>query len=179
MVASCLLIVYLRFLLNWWSFILLLVLKWLFLIITERSSPATSGVQQNVYHGQLHTNSHLEVKDKMMLKCKSSVEYVHNKYMYKLCHAVNDDNYDILQHTFKEPYNKRWPEYLKLKQQTCNLDMNLCSQGAPCLQVPLENNTFQDNASKLFNNLPIFIRNWNNFSIFSKLVKQYLANRDN
>ena len=48
----------------------------------------------------------------------------------------------------------------------------------PRLQVPLENNTFQDNASKLFNNLPISIRNCNNFSIFSKLVKQYLANRD-
>ena len=70
-------------------------------------------------------------------------------------------------------YNKKWPEYLKLNQQTCNLDMNLHWQGAPHLQVPLENNTFQDNASKPFNNLPISIRNCNSFSIFSKLVKQY------
>ena len=87
-------------------------------------------------------------------------------------------DFHILQQTFKALYNKKWPEDLKLKQQTCNLDMNLRSQVAPRLQVPLENNAFQDNASKLFNNLPISIRNCNNFSIFSKLVKQYLANRD-
>ena len=87
-------------------------------------------------------------------------------------------DFHILQQTLKALYNKKWPEYLELKQQTCNLGMNLRSQGAPRLQVPLENNTFQDNASKLFNNLTISIRNCNNFSIFSKLVKQYLANRD-
>ena len=57
--------------------------------------------------------------------------------------------------------------------------MNLHSQVALRFQVPLENNTFQGNASKLFNSLPISIRNCNyNFSIFIKLVKQYLANRD-
>ena len=38
--------------------------------------------------------------------------------------------------------------------------------------MPLENNAFQGNASKPFNNLPISIRNCNSFSIFSKLVKQ-------
>ena len=51
--------------------------------------------------------------------------------------------------------------------------------GGPRLQVPLENNSFQDNLSKLYNNLPISIRNCSNFSIFSKLVKRYLTNRDN
>ena len=87
-------------------------------------------------------------------------------------------DFHILQQNLKALYNKKWPEYLKRKQQTRNLDMNLRSQGGPRLQVPSENNTFHDNASNLFGNLPISIRNCNNFSIFSKLVKQYLANRD-
>ena len=87
-------------------------------------------------------------------------------------------DFHILQQTFKALYNKKWPEYLKLKQQTCNLDLNLRSQGGLAPSGAFRNNTFQDNASKLFNILPISIRNCNNFSIFSKLVKQYLANRD-
>ena len=52
-------------------------------------------------------------------------------------------DFHILQQTFKALYNKKWPEYLKLKQQTCNLDLNLRSQGASRLQVPLETTLFK------------------------------------
>ena len=37
-------------------------------------------------------------------------------------------DFHIFQQTFKALYNKKWSEYLKLKQQTCNLDTNLHSQ---------------------------------------------------
>ena len=38
----------------------------------------------------------------------------------------------------------------------------------------VENKTFQDNASKLFNSLPIHIRNCKNFNTSSKLAKEFL-----
>ena len=37
-----------------------------------------------------------------------------------------------------------------------------------------KNKTFQDNASKLFNSLPIHIRNCKDFNIFTKLTKDFL-----
>ena len=87
-------------------------------------------------------------------------------------------DFHILQQTFKALYNKKWPDVPETKTRNLQLRYEPPLTGAPRLQVPLENNTLQDNASKLFNNLPISTRNCNNFSIFSKLVKQYLANRD-
>ena len=83
-------------------------------------------------------------------------------------------DFHILQQTFKALYNKKWPEYLKLKQQTCNLDMNLRSQGAPRLQMP---KTMHPNFLTIFLSLSEIAITLVHIS-FSKLVKQYLANRD-
>ena len=45
------------------------------------------------------------------------------------------------------------------------------------LVVPTENGTFQDNASKLFNNLPGTIRNCKDYRIFLRLSRNFLRNR--
>ena len=78
----------------------------------------------------------------------------------------------LLQQTFKAIHFANWPQYLSLKQSVN--DRNLRSQGNIHLNVPLENKTFQDSASKLFNSLPIHITNCKDFNTFSKLAKEFL-----
>ena len=48
-----------------------------------------------------------------------------------------------------------------------------CKQGLR-LVVPTENDTFQDNASKLFNNLPETIRNCKDYRTFLRLSRNYV-----
>ena len=79
---------------------------------------------------------------------------------------------NVLQQTFKAIHFANWPQYLSLEQSV--KDRNLRSQGNIRLNVPLENKTFQDNASRLFNSLPIHIRNCKDFNTFSKLAKEFL-----
>jgi hypothetical protein len=79
----------------------------------------------------------------------------------------------LLQQTFKAIHFPNWPQYLSLEQSVN--ERNLRSQGSIRLKVPLENKTFQDNASKLFNSLPIHIRNCKDFNIFTKLTKDFLS----
>ncbi len=83
----------------------------------------------------------------------------------------------LLQQTFKAIHFANWPRYLGLEQYVN--DRNLRSRGNIRLKVPCENKTFQDNASKLFNSLPIDIRNCKVFNTFSKLVKEFLIEQHN
>ena len=53
--------------------------------------------------------------------------------------------------------SETWPDYLKIIKQECRKE--ICSSNSIRFVVPTKNGTFQDNASKLFNNLPETIRN--------------------
>ena len=65
-----------------------------------------------------------------------------------------------------------WPsDYLKMPQETALKHYSVR------LVVPTENGTFQDNASKLFNNLPETIRNCKDYRTFLRLSRNFLRNR--
>ena len=65
---------------------------------------------------------------------------------------------NLLKSCFKALQNtETWPDYLKIIKQECPKELR--SSNSIRLVVPTENGTFQDNASKLFNNLPETIRN--------------------
>ena len=47
------------------------------------------------------------------------------------------------------------------------------------LVTPMESSTFQDEVAKLFNKLPLLVRNCSGFSTFSKVTFNYLTETDN
>ena len=55
--------------------------------------------------------------------------------------------------------------------------LGLCS-GIPFV-TPMESSTFQDEATKLFNKLPLLVRNCSDFSTFSKATFNYLTETEN
>ena len=64
---------------------------------------------------------------------------------------------NLLKSCFKALHNtETWPDYLKIIKQECRKELR--SSNSIRLVVLTENDTFQDNASKLFNNLPETIR---------------------
>ena len=75
---------------------------------------------------------------------------------------INERDLNLLKSCFKALHN---PEtYLKkIKQE---YPKELRSSNSIRLVVPTENGTFQDNASKLFNNLPETIRNCKDYKTF-------------
>ena len=70
---------------------------------------------------------------------------------------------------------KSLPSYLSIKEVAPV--RNLRSNIAKRLAIPLEKNTFQDSSAKLFNSLPIHIRNSQNFNYFCRETSTYLRNR--
>ena len=72
---------------------------------------------------------------------------------------------NLLKSCFKSLHNaETWPDYLEIIKQDCPKELR--SSTSIRLVVPTENGTFQDNASKLFNNLPETIRNRKNYRTF-------------
>ena len=77
---------------------------------------------------------------------------------------------------FKALHNaETWPDYLKIIKQECPKELR--SSNSIRLVVPTENGTFQDNVSKLFNNLPETIRNCKDYRTFLRLSRNFLRNR--
>ena len=68
-----------------------------------------------------------------------------------------------------------WPDYLKIIKQECRKELR--SSNSIRLVVPTKNGTFQDNASKLFNNLPETIRNCKDYRSFLRRSRNFLCNR--
>ena len=69
---------------------------------------------------------------------------------------------NLLKSCFKALHNtETWPDYLKITKQECTKE--LCSSNTIRLVPPTENGTFQDNALKLFNNLPETVKITNPF----------------
>ena len=83
---------------------------------------------------------------------------------------------NLLKSYFKALHNtETWPDYLeRIKQECC---MELRSSNSIRLVVPTKNGTFQDNTSKLFNNLPETIRNCKDYRTFLRLSRNFLCNR--
>ena len=70
---------------------------------------------------------------------------------------------NLLKSCFKALHNdETWPDYLKIIKQECPKELR--SSNSIRLVVPTENGTFQDNASKLFNNLPETIKKWKDYA---------------
>ena len=83
---------------------------------------------------------------------------------------------NLLKSCFKALHNtETWPDYLKIEKQECPKELR--SSNCIRLVVPTENGTFQDNASKLFNNLPETIRNCKDYRTFLRLSRNFLCNR--
>ena len=83
---------------------------------------------------------------------------------------------NLLKSCFKALRNtETWPDYLKIIKQECPKELR--SRNSIRLVVPTENGTFQDNASKLFNNLPETIRNCKDYRTFLRLSRNFLSNR--
>ena len=83
---------------------------------------------------------------------------------------------NLLKSCFKALYNtETWPDYLKIIKQECRKELR--SSNSIRLVVPTKNGTFQDNASKLFNNLPETIRNCKDYRSFLRRSRNFLCNR--
>ena len=83
---------------------------------------------------------------------------------------------NLLKSCFKALHNtETWPDYLKIIKQECRKELR--SSNSIRLVVLTENDTFQDNASKLFNNLPETIRNCKDYRTFLRLSRNFLRNR--
>ena len=85
--------------------------------------------------------------------------------------------YHLLTSVFKAMYNPSWPEYLRLEKHEPKRQLR--SSIAPQLSIPLIEGTFQDSASKLFNNLPAEVRSCSEFKIYNRHVRQFLMNKAN
>ena len=82
----------------------------------------------------------------------------------------------LLKSCFKALHNAETsPDYLKIIKQECPKEPR--SSNSIRLVVPTENGTFQDNLSKLFNNLPETIRNCKDYKTFLRLSSNFLRSR--
>ena len=82
---------------------------------------------------------------------------------------------NLLKSSFKALHNtETWPDYFKIIKQKCRKELR--SSNSIRLVVLTENGTFQDNASKLFNNLPETIRNCKDYRTFLSLSSNFLCN---
>ena len=66
-------------------------------------------------------------------------------------------------------------DYLEIIKQKCCKELR--SSNSIRLVVPTKNGTFQDNASKLFNNLPETTGNCKDYRTFLRLSRNFLCNR--
>ena len=82
---------------------------------------------------------------------------------------------NLLKSCFKALHNvETWAAHLIIKQE---YPKELRSSNSIRLVVPTENDTFQGNASKLFNNLPETIRNSKDYRALLRLSRNFLRNR--
>ena len=80
-------------------------------------------------------------------------------------------DFHLAQAIFKALYFDQWPSYLKLELYTPGRTLRSSSETK--LTVPLENDTFQASAAKIFNVLPLEIRNCRVFDDFKRTVKAH------
>ena len=79
---------------------------------------------------------------------------------------VERRDYHLAKLVFKAIHFSNWPSYLKLEERKSLKDLR--SSTARRLVVPIETGTFQDQAARVFNNLPEDIRNCNNYNEYCR-----------
>ena len=114
---------------------------------------------------------------------KAAASFVNGKYattsdILKLnwLPVTEQREWHILKSTHKSLYSSDWPNYLRL--ETYENNRNLCSSKGTQLQRSMIANTFQDEAAKLFNNLPLsLIRNCMDSILFFKETRKLLQDK--
>ena len=81
----------------------------------------------------------------------------------------------LLKTTHRALYDTCWPSYLTLRRRQTTINLRSCA--TPQLVVPLETGTFQDSASKLFNNLQNGIKLEINAKTFARRVFKFLKTK--
>ena len=83
--------------------------------------------------------------------------------------------FNLMRLAYKSLRDATWPQYMRLKLYThCR---QLRSNDTLRLKIPLETGTFQDCCAKIFNELPVFIRNDDNIRSFLKSLKTLLVSK--
>ena len=77
---------------------------------------------------------------------------------------VERRDYHLAKLVFKAIHFSNWPSYLKLEERKFLKDL----RSARRLVVPIETGTFQDQAARVFNNLPEDIGNCNNYNEYCR-----------
>ena len=80
-------------------------------------------------------------------------------------------DFHLAQAKLKALYFDQWPSYLKLELYTPGRTLRSSSENK--LTVPLENDTFQASAAKIFNILPLGSRNCRVFNDFKRTPKAH------
>ncbi len=82
--------------------------------------------------------------------------------------------YHVLHLAHKSLWESSFPDYVKLEKRTVNRQLR--SSQSTNLTIPLETGTFEDCSAKLFNQLPIVIKDERDYISFTRQVKLLLLN---
>ena len=123
---------------------------------------------------------YLEAKLQRVQRC--AISFVNNCYA-KMADVIRlgwlpvkeITEFHLLRITHRALYDAHWLCYLTLERHQTT--RNLCSSATPQLVMPLETGTFQDSASRLFNNLPNDIKLETNAKTFVKKVLKFLETK--
>ena len=141
--------------------------------------PVTNPLRTSAWEAIPHGNDHMLQRVQFAAASFVLGHYVKNfRDVLKIGWLPINERRDLnlLKWCFKALHNaETWPDYLKIIKQECPKELR--SSNSIRLVVPTENGTFQDNASKLFNNLPETIRNCKDYRTFLRLSRNFLRNR--
>ena len=84
--------------------------------------------------------------------------------------------WNLLEATHKAIYSPDWPNYLTLN--IVKPTRTFRSNSGISLEIPMISHTFQDQAAKVFNNLPLETRNCPDFNVFRRNTFNYLLEKD-
>ena len=80
---------------------------------------------------------------------------------------------EISKLAYKVLYDKSWPNYLLLNRKKIIRDLN----DSNMIERSKENQIFHDNAEKVFNKLPLSIREKSNYKIFCNMTKKFFNDK--
>ena len=105
--------------------------------------------------------------------CNAAAGYVLMRYSNEK--DVNSPNwlpiielidFEISKLAYKALYDESWPNYLDLRNNDSNM-----------IERSKENQSFHNNAEKIFNKLPLSIREKSNYKIFCSMTKKFFNDR--
>ena len=75
-------------------------------------------------------------------------------------------DFEISKLAYKALYDESWPNYLDLRNNDSNM-----------IERSKENQSFHNNAEKIFNKLPLSIREKSNYKIFCSMTKKFFNDK--